>query len=354
MTLRDVTRDKLPKVHAFDEAGFAEWLKIGFLEFALKNEELFPFGEAWEFIGRFPDITDDIEAIHNVLWPAERKKFHIGLARALAEIDLAQPHAFVTARRLIRVAEKTSATEILSVLSTKIFCPQSEWLADSESGLELLDTAADAAVDLACKTTDARHALYNLAISPSFRSSSARKTLLALCSVAPEDLDLHLQLLARHLTWMFVEREKETGVSLADARARLFLDVARLVDVGVLMETVDLYNSEVEHPQLGRELSWWGEGILPINTSDEVARELAELRRKIQLLPPEVAEETRWEASSANELGRRFWDNLSGLANSGSVSASYGTVVWNYDVSGEDLIAEAQCARFVDEGADAR
>ena len=91
MTTREITRDKLPEIRALNEVGFANWLLVGFLEYAANPGDLMPFGDAWAFTGRFEDITDDIAAVHNVLLPAEQALFRRGLARALAELaQLAQ------------------------------------------------------------------------------------------------------------------------------------------------------------------------------------------------------------------------------------------------------------------------
>ena len=286
MKTREITREKIPEVRKLTENGFAMWLLVGFLEYEENTGNLTPFGEAWAFTGRREDITDDIADVHNVLLPAERVLFRRGLAKALAELDIKLKSGIVTARRLILLAGKVLALNVLSILPGKVF--SASWLSSTESGRELLALASDVVIDLASNTEDSYTTLKELVVSPAFdiQKSSARKALVALCKASPDNLDKALQLLAAHLHWMFVEREKETSRSLADERARLFLQIAKLVPSHVLYQTIKTYNSETRVASLHDKLSWWGDVLTGRGANSQNAAALNELARKLQIAEP--------------------------------------------------------------------
>jgi hypothetical protein len=354
MTTREVTRDKLREVRSLDEIGFAKWLSIGFLEYAENQGSLKPFGEAWAFTGRLEDITDDVAAVHNVLLPAEQSLFREGVSRALAELDLGGKHGLVTARRLLQLAEKVSAITVLPILPTKIFC--ASWLTGTESGTELLASAADVAIDLAYRSEDSYATLQDLVASPAFQiqKSAARKALLALCKASPDDLLAHLQLLATYLHWMFVEREKETGRSLANERCSLFLQVAKLVRPRVLVQTIEAYNSENLDDSLSPKLSWWGEILTGRGVNSRHAAELKEIARKLQLLDAKAAAMPGADLHRPGEgWGVPLWEALSRLAAVGNLpedqlrSQLQSRENW-YGVSIDLIVAESLCRDSVD------
>ncbi len=346
MTTREITRDKLPEIRALDEIGFARWFSLGFLEYAENQGTLMPFGEAWAFTGRFEDITDDIAAIHNVLFPAEQSLFRKGLARALAELNLGGKHGAVTARRLLQLAEKVSAIETLPILSTKIF--SASWLTDTISGKTLLASAGDIAIDLATKSAESYAALQDLVASPAFsiQRSATRKALLALCKASPDDLDKHLRLLAPHLHWMFVEREKDVGRSLADERSDLLLQVAKLVRPQILVQTIETFNSETCDDPVSESLSWWGDSIRSIDANFRHAVELNELSQKLQLI--DWAHRSSHVAGPREGWGVQLWEVFSKLAAARELpenqlrSQLQSRENW-YGVSIDLIIAESVC-----------